>query len=122
PRPAPNQDNPANRQQYDPPAMPLHEMAGAHERFGDGGQVAFFGQLSEDRLEFRHEENDQHIEHDEADDRQEYRISHGADDLRLEVFLVLGEGGVTGGHVFEEPACVASYVHLLQTPNLARLL
>src|SRR5205807_2023693 len=73
-RPAAKQDDPANRQQDDPPAMPLHEMAGAHERFGDGGQVPFFGQLSEDRLEFRHEENDQHIEHDEADDRKEYRI------------------------------------------------
>ena len=50
-------------------------------------------------------------EHQDADDRQDYWVGDGADDLGLEFFLVFGEVGDAAEHVFEEAALLPGADH-----------
>ena len=75
------------------------------------GSSPFSSSFSKIGSNLRHEEDDQDVEDDEADDGQEDRVGQGADDLGLEVFLVLGEVGDALEHVFEEAAFLAGADH-----------
>src|SRR5207248_1290261 len=101
----------SDENQYQQPAPTLQEMAGGHQGAGQERQVALVLELLEDRLELGHEEDDQRVEDDEAGGTQEDGVRQGADHLGLEVFLLLGEAGDAGQHVFEEAAFLAGVDH-----------
>jgi len=78
---------------------------------GERGQFAGLVELLEQLLELGHEEDDEDVQDDEADDGEEHRVGEGADDLGLEVLLVLGEVGDAAQDVFEEAALLAGADH-----------
>ena len=86
-------------------------MAGEHQNLRDGRQLAFFFQPFENVFELGHEDDDQHVQDDEADDRQKDRVGHGPDDLALEVFLLFGEVGDAFEHILEETAFLSGANH-----------
>jgi hypothetical protein len=91
--------------------LSLHGMANANDEFRDGRQLAFFREFIEDRLKAGYEENDEHIEDNKACCRQKDWVGHRADDLGLEILLVLRKVGDAFENVLEKAAFLAGPDH-----------
>ena len=101
---------PRDPTQQQKPVVP-HDVADRQQPFGGGGQCAPLAHLPKNVFELRYEEHDQHRHDEDADDRQEQRVSHRAHGPPLDVVLGFGELGHPAEHFFEKAAFAAGADH-----------